>query len=260
MSWFLFLPDISSDLPVRGLARGSISPAEPLSLFLPERHHQRGGEDTETERPDPEEEEFLVDLLSEWTGGLDPLQQRISIFTHIRDIPYAIVPEWRDGTQIIRRMIEENRGWCGPKHHLLARLFQRTGIETRMVFIPFRWQDQQVRYPAELTAALPLLPDTLHLCCRARLGESWPLIDATWDPPLQAAGFPVNTDWDGLSGTLPAVRTRDGITGGCRQVRVSPEIHRLRAGFVPSLNAWLEELRNGEKRGNSGRSPQQDRI
>lgn len=50
---------------------------------------------------------FRDALFNRWTDGRSPIEQRISILSHIRDIPYAIVPEWLDSDDIIRMMIIE---------------------------------------------------------------------------------------------------------------------------------------------------------
>jgi len=186
-------------------------------------------------------DQFRDDLFTGWTCGLSPVEQRISIFSHIRDIPYAIVPEWLGTDDIIKMMITDNRGWCGPKHQLLAWMFQRLRIEIRFTQIPFRWQDQNVRYPENLTGLLPLLPSSTHLCCKALLNGTWQLIDATWDPPLKYVGFPVNDPWDGISETTPAViRLEQNTETGALSGYAS---YKERVKFVESLNDWLVEVR-----------------
>ena len=189
-----------------------------------------------------DEEEFRISLFLKWTSGLSPLEQRISIFSHIRDIPYAIIPEWQTTDDIIRRMITENKGWCGPKHQLLSWMMQRLEIKTEPVLIPFRWNDQQVTYPEYLIRILPFVPDTSHLCCRAFLDSGWKILDATWDLPLRSAGFPVNNSWDGRSETLQAVT---GIAPSDRnRIRSAGlDARNARITFVHLLNEWMEEIR-----------------
>ncbi|MDD1724603.1 MAG: hypothetical protein LUQ07_05695 [Methanospirillum sp.] len=199
-----------------------------------------------TGRNKEEEERFRQSLFTRWTAGLSPVDQRISIFSHIRDIPYAIVSEWRNTDDIIRLMVTEDRGWCGPKHQLLIWMFGRLGIRIQPHYIPFRWQDQQVRYPATLRAIVPFLPESTHLCCKAYLEQTWQLLDATWDPPLVRVGFPINDPWDGVSGTIPAVTVTDPDE---RRQNITPL--RVSAGnraeFVPLLNRWMEEVRSRKK-------------
>nr|WP_319539541.1 hypothetical protein [uncultured Methanospirillum sp.] len=186
-------------------------------------------------------DQFREDLFTGWTRGLSPVEQRISIFSHIRDIPYAIVPEWLGTDDIIRMMITANRGWCGPKHQLLSWMFKRLGIEIRFTLIPFRWQDQKVGYPESMTRLLPLLPSSTHLCCTALLNGTWQLIDATWDPPLKNVGFPVNDPWEGISETTPAViRLEPNAVSGSSSGSAT---HKERIKFVESLNDWLDEVR-----------------
>jgi hypothetical protein len=50
------------------------------------------------------------------------------------------------------------------------------------------------------------------------------LVDATWDPPLAKAGFPVNMDWDGYSDTECAVKPlRSPLrTAFCRTLTSGP--------------------------------------
>lgn len=181
-------------------------------------------------------------LFIRLTKGLDPIQQRISIFSHIRDIPYAIVPEWRNADDIITLMIQKNKGWCGPKHHLLIWMFRKLGIKAEPLIIPFRWQDQNVKYPDSIRKILPSLPDTNHLCSRVFLHDQWQIIDATWDKSLKKAGFQVNESWDGLSGTLPAVTKINPEER--RQVIFSSMYKKQKSEkFVDLLNSWMEELR-----------------
>lgn len=193
--------------------------------------------DTNTKRS-----RFREELFTRWASGTDPVQQRINIFSHIRDIPYAIVPQWRGSDDPEQLMIQENRGWCGPKHHLLSWMLIRLGIDVRMVIIPFRWKDQPVPYPDPLRAIINSLPDTTHLCCRAYLDGAWRLVDATWDLPLKDAGFPVNHPWDGISDTIPAVI---GINPAENDVN-RPQVRSAGGqgiAFTTGLNRWMEEIR-----------------
>lgn len=189
-----------------------------------------------------EKEQFREALLARWTEGLSPIDQRISIFSHIRDIPYGLVSEWKDTDDLVRMMITANLGWCGPKHHLLAWMFDRLGITIRFTLIPFRWEDQKVRYPVVLKELVPLLAPSTHLCCTASLNGVWQLLDATWDPPLGKAGFPVNDPWDGISGTVPAVISIEQAAKN-RKFLPASSVKNPRIEFVVQLNRWLEEVR-----------------
>ncbi len=181
-------------------------------------------------------------LVSHWTEGLKAEQRVISIFTHIRDIPYAIMPEWREPDDIISLMITQNKGWCGPKHYLLSWMFEQSGIQVRYKYITFRWQDQPFDYPDSIRDLLPHLSFSIHLCIEALLYGAWRLIDATWDPGLSRAGFFVNQSWDGRSDTLPAVLAGNDIPDLNQKIREHPDI---RMTFIHLLNEWMERVRKG---------------
>lgn len=191
----------------------------------------------------PIDEEYLETLFLKWTYGLSAVEKRIRIFSIIRDIPYAIVSEWADSEDTMKLMIEENKGWCGPKHRLLLWMFQRLGIQIKYLLVPFRWQDQMVSYPDSVRAHFPYLPDSRHLCCMINIKNSWQILDATWDYPLRMAGFLVNEPWDGMSETALAVKRSEDTDKVCsggiprRLVR--------RGSFTTDLNEWMERIRNG---------------
>lgn len=140
-------------------------------------------------------------------------------------------------------MVTHNRGWCGPKHLLLLRMFHLLGLRVRFVTIPFRWQDQPVRYPPVLRETILSLPPSTHLCCSVNIDGTWRILDATWDIPLKNAGFPVNEEWDGFSNTLPAVVERDHDGTSRDEPGSRSATGDSRFSFTDSLNTWLEELR-----------------
>jgi hypothetical protein len=185
-------------------------------------------------------ERFYERLFAEWSEGLTPLESRVAIFSHIRDIPYAIIPEWQ-GSDLVRMMITQNKGWCGPKHHLLLWMFNKLLIPTRFASIPFRWQDQPVQYPGYLKEYFSTLSGSTHLLCRVYLNGEWKNLDATWDPPLRRVGFPINDPWDGISSTIPAVIQHCGQE---KKEKISTlEQWENWREFIKHLNLWLDEIR-----------------
>jgi len=191
------------------------------------------------------EEEFRETLFLEWTRGLSPREQRISIFSHIRNIPYAIIPDWEGSSDLVKMMITHNRGWCGPKHILLIWMFQKLNIHIEYVIIPFRWKDQQVKYPPSLQNIVSYLPAVYHLCSKAFLDDKWCLLDVTWDPLLRKAGFPINDPWDGISETLPAVISTNSVKEKPKSNSSSQKMIKT-VEFTHYLNKWLEEVRISE--------------
>ncbi len=159
----------------------------------------------------------------EWTEGLDPHQSRISIFEHIRDIPYSLdLPP--QGSSAIEQLLSDWQGACGAKHYLLADMFRRLDLAVVFATFAFSWNDPEIRYPPPLRGLVARLPVIHHLACRVRIGCRWVLVDATWDPPLAKAGFPVNLNWDGYADTRCAVKPMPSPvrTAFCRTATNAP--------------------------------------
>ena len=82
-----------------------------------------------------------------------------------------------------------------------------------------------------------------------------PDLDATWDPPLERAGFPVNLKWDGCSDTLNAVKPIEKIVHDsagerdeyAREMEAGYSVAESEAyaRFVREFNAWLDRVRAG---------------
>lgn len=220
--------------------------------------------------------------FQEWTRGLDPHKGIISIFEHIRDIPYSLAVPMSDPKTSPEHMLALGKGYCGPKHYLLAEMFRRLGYDVVYATFPFIWNDPDISYPAELRALAEGLPVAYHLACRVRIHDRWVLVDATWDPPLKRAGFPVNEHWDGIGEMRCAVRPlasavrtafcRTATSEPCRSredlvrkpiegeqdypdeddhardyhrrigMRTASDKERIRQ-FYPAFDAWLEQIR-----------------
>ncbi len=196
---------------------------------------------------------IIDSALKEWTDGKDAKAARISVFEHVRDIVYAVVPELRNFDSGPEGLLAGMRGSCTPKHFLLGRLFERMDLEIRYVTYPYSWDDADIAYPAEIRRLAAKLPTEYHLACKAKIEGNWVLIDATWDPALSEVGFPVNEQWDGRSDTKLAVKAIDEIVHESSMEReayvrekkaVWTEQQRVETGvFIAELNHWLEAVR-----------------
>jgi hypothetical protein len=142
----------------------------------------------------------------EWTINLDTHDSMISVFEHIRDIPYSLSVPVADSITSPEQLLIAGKGSCGPKHYLLAEMFRKLNLSVVYSTIAFSWNDPDFRYPPGIRELADMLPVAYHLACRVQLGCRWILVDATWDPPLAKAGFPVNNHWDGYSETRCAVK------------------------------------------------------
>lgn len=225
---------------------------------------------------------LVHDFFYNWTQGLDPQQSRIAIFEHIRNIPYSLSVHMTDPKTAPEQLLFIGKGYCGPKHYLLAAMYRKLGLEVVFATFPFLWNDPDLRYPPDLRTLAAAVPIAYHLACRVRINGRWVLVDATWDPPLAGGGFPVNEHWDGISETRcavkplrSAVRTaycRTATNEPCRNnlekelhpldgeqntgnevahhrdylqktgMRTSEEIEKI-SRFYPAFEKWLESLR-----------------
>jgi hypothetical protein len=225
----------------------------------------------------------LVDKkFQEWTAGLDIKDALISVFEHIRDIPYSLAVPMTNPNTAPEQILSLGTGYCGPKHYLLAEMYLRMGYEVVYAMFPFLWNDPDLQYPQELRQLATALPVAHHLACRVWINNRWVLVDATGDRPLKRAGFPVNEYWDGQVDTLCAVKplqsavrtafcrmaTNEPSRNSCEQdlnplegeqdhgdvgaharyyrrktgMRTADEIERIRR-FYQKLDRWLQEIR-----------------
>jgi len=196
---------------------------------------------------------IIEDKFREWAGSGDALAARIAVYEHIRDIPYALIPELRDPGTGPAGILKLHKGSCVPKHYLLGMLFAKMGLPVKYASYIFDWDDKEIKYPPALRALTKEMPITAHLACKAYINGKWVLVDATWDPPLAKYGFPVNQNWDGFSdcrnGVIPIKEiihdTLDEF------VRYADERRRAYtekekatyAQFTTELNEWLVTIR-----------------
>jgi hypothetical protein len=143
----------------------------------------------------------------EWgSAGLRGTDAIISVFEHMRDIPYSLsVPTTGLNTAPEQGHLP-GKGYCGPEQYLPAELYRRLGYGVVYAAVPFLWKDPDLLCPPELRHLATGLPVAHHLACRVRIDDRWIPVDATWDLPLACGIFPVNEHWDGRAGTVCAVK------------------------------------------------------
>ena len=200
--------------------------------------------------------DIVQKAFAEWTKDLGGRNARISIFDHIRDIPYAVIPEISNPVDGPQGLLKGMKGSCTPKHFLLARMFEMLQIPIKYVTYPFSWNAESVAYPPELRKLAEVVPVDYHLACEARIENKWAVVDATWDRPLARVGFPINESWDGVSDAKLAVESLDEIVHQSVQERVNfvqarksswtDDDNARTDRFVSALNNWLENVRRSQ--------------
>lgn len=190
---------------------------------------------------------ILETKFHEWTGGKDTVQARVSIYEHIRDIPYAVVPELIDARRYVD-ILRLDRGSCSPKHFLLCNMFQRLGLIVLFAVYPFRWGDRTDvldDYPQQLKKLAEGLPLSHHLACRVEVAGKLVLVDATLDTRLAKVDLPVNRHWDGFSDTMLPMTPcgNEEIYHPSEAYLMKPRSEPQWLEFYAELNACFEEVR-----------------
>ena len=188
---------------------------------------------------------IVEDKIYGWVQGKDARETRVAIYTSIRDIPYAVIPELNDPERYME-VLKLNRGSCTPKHLLLCRMYQQIGLEVLYVVYPFRWDEVEAIYPPELKKLARAMPVGYHLACKVDVDGKFILVDATLDLALHKIGLPVNREWDGIGDTFLAVNPC-----GEEELYHPSEAYLMQhstdsektLAFYNGLNLWLEQLR-----------------
>jgi hypothetical protein len=131
---------------------------------------------------------------------------------------------------------------------LLARLYGRLGVETRFIYVAFRFDDMPGRLPPALRDAVHDGVVRAHAALRVRRPHGWIDVDATFDRPLAAAGFVVTDAWDGRTSMPLAVAPLSRVESTLppeHEERLLGITHRtqLPRSVVEPLNEWLDTLR-----------------
>ncbi len=183
--------------------------------------------------------------LALWTQGKTPVQARLSVYQHIRDIPYAVIPELND-TERYLEILRYGKGSCMPKHLLLGNMYERLGMFVLYAVFPFRWDQAMVDYPPHLRKLAEELPTSYHIACRVDIDGELVLVDATLDLSLEKLGLPVNKAWDGTSSTILPINPcgeEQLYHPAEKSLRQTHYYDEKSLKFYHELNLWLDEVR-----------------
>ena len=195
--------------------------------------------------------EIILKKFDEWTRDRESREKRISIFEHIRDIPY-VVTDITDPVEGPVELLIQNKGTCSPKHFLLGIMYEQLGIPIKYVSYPFVWGNQKIDFPESLRERVHKLPMHYHIALKAYINR-WVLLDCTWDPPLKKVGFPANETWDGITDTVNAVEPVKEVIHESIQERLdyleshlqhTEDQFNMVEEFFDELNAWIQKVRS----------------
>jgi hypothetical protein len=182
--------------------------------------------------------------MTELLDGADSSDAGVArVFERVRDIPFTFATH-----SDAEALLAFGAGTCAPKHALLARLYAELGLETRFIYVAFRFDDMPGDFPRALRHAVHDGVVRAHAALRVHRPSGWLDVDATFDQPLSEAGFIVTEDWDGRSSMPLVVNPLSRVESALlpeHEERLLGISHRtgLPSSVVRELNAWLESVR-----------------
>jgi transglutaminase-like putative cysteine protease len=182
--------------------------------------------------------------VAELLDGADASDAGVArVFERVRDIPFTFATHSDADT-----LLACGAGTCAPKHALLARLYGQLGLETRFIYVAFRFDDMPGDFPRELRHGIHDGIVRAHAALRVRRPSGWVDVDATFDQLLTEARFIVTERWDGRSSmplvVTPLSRVESALLPE-HEERLLGISHRtsLPGSVVRELNAWLDTVR-----------------
>ena len=197
--------------------------------------------------------DVIGETLTRWTRDRDPVNCRISVFEHIRNMPYTAIPDLANAENGPTGLLEGGSGSCTPKAYLLGLMFELMGFDVEYLSHQFEWKESVAAFPPEVRSMAERQPLEYHQNCRVNIDGRWVMVDATWDPPLAGVGFPVNQSWDGFSDARNAVISLGEVAHDSpestdeylriQKAEYSDEEQEAISLFIEVLNPWLESVR-----------------
>ncbi len=162
------------------------------------------------------------------------IREIISLFEKAQRIPYYCLRE-RDPDKLLKM----NKGCCLEKNGFLGREYKKLGIQVKYLLINFDWRSLPIP-----RVIIDKKEDHLgqHLAIKIQIDGKWVIVDSTWDPGLEKAGFPVTKNWDGKSDTELAVKPLQIV-----ELKEQPSKMTVttNAEFFAALNEYLKGIRRG---------------
>ena len=157
----------------------------------------------------------------------------IELYNKIQKIPYYCL-KYRNPNLLLQK----NKGSCSEKHLFLAQELEKLGIPVKYVLIKFDWKDLPI--PKEV---INKKGNSIgwHLALKINIHNKWIYVDATWDPKLEKAGFPITKNWNCTSNTKLAFPPKEIKELDKKPAKQSKRLENRE--FYEALNKWLESQR-----------------
>ncbi|MFE9455825.1 transglutaminase domain-containing protein [Streptomyces californicus] len=161
---------------------------------------------------------------------------RVRLYEQVRAVPYAT-----DGAHDGESLLVVGRGDCLAKAGYLLAGLRAQGLVAR----PVRWLYLLPPRPDEVYGLRSR--EDVHTAVEVWLAGRWVMVDATFDPPLAAAGFTVG-QWDGATGTAPACEPAGPLWRPGEGPPPMPRGHGTGPdpggpAYRTAFNRWLRDVR-----------------
>ena len=177
-----------------------------------------------------------------------------SIYKWVQEMPFETnLTNGQNYHEKIKYILINKRGSCSPKHYLLGSVYENLNIQLLFLTHPFYWHDLEVDYSRHIKKLAAKMPISYHLALQIGLEGENILIDATWDSPLEKAGFNVNHIKEEIQNTHLAVKPCESCIVHATAAERDNFIRRLKSqrifdpqvaqDFYNALNVWMNSLR-----------------
>jgi len=173
----------------------------------------------------------------------------VAAYEFVRDIAYGNI-----GSRSAFDVLDAKKGTCSGKHALLKLLLQELGEEVQSWFAKHNFGKFPIHpWPSELAELQDKdIPD-YHDFLKLKVGNEWVTVDAVFDKPLTALGFPA-LEWDGkTSMQLPIdaseIFPAEGEMEDHKKQLISglpEEAQKKRKEFLTAMTAWLDANRSSK--------------
>jgi len=167
----------------------------------------------------------------------------------VRNMPFEPDFSGRDYQEKIWYVLHRKRGGCSAKHYFLGSLCKGLDIKVTYLTYPFLWGDLKVAYPDYLRKLAEKMPTQYHLALEAEIKGRAVFVDATWDPKLAKASFPINKFGKAQNAVVPCAEPlrHQSITERERKIKelrseIKTDFNVIQEFYV-QLGQWLREVR-----------------
>jgi hypothetical protein len=189
----------------------------------------------------------LTDILKE-TANLDPMTARIQLYKYVQKFPYRFMGanEPKKPAEYAQELLNQGHGDCRHKHFLLKDLIKTTLEEGEIIDLAkVHFDIRHLPLPQYVLAPFTkkgMCTIYTHMGLLMNTIAGQVVVDATWDPGLIDAGFPVTKDWDGVHDTLRVTPFAEIHEFGANKQKVQRDATILTA-FGEALNSYIATLR-----------------